>query len=201
MDVPEPDEEDVKAIIEAAETGNLEEVRRLVQQDRGLMDAASTTDTPLTAAALGGHVGVIRYLLEEGAQLGLRDPDGWTALDVACFRGHLGAVCVLLAHGADAVAPGTEARTPLMRASQEGHADVVALLLAHGCGDIDHQDDQNSGAALDFACDRGHTGVVRALLGAGADPHVEDCNGVTPLAVAVRLGREECVAELQVRHS
>jgi ankyrin repeat protein len=41
--------------------------------------------------------------------------------------------------------------------------------------------------------------VVRALLGAGADPHIVTRKGETPLAMAVRLGREECVAELQVR--
>jgi hypothetical protein len=39
MDVPEPDEEDVNAIIVAANDGALEEVRRLVQQDRRLLEA------------------------------------------------------------------------------------------------------------------------------------------------------------------
>jgi ankyrin repeat protein len=193
--------EEARVMVGAARRGVLEEVRRLVQQDRGLLDAASITDTPLTAAAFWGHVDIIRYLVREGAQLGLPDPQGWSALEVACSRGHLGAVSLLLAHGADAVAPGTEARTPLMVASAHGYADVVALLLAHGCGDIDHQYDNNSGAALHFACDGGHTGVVRALLGAGADPHVMDCKGETPLAVAIELGKQECVAVLQVRYS
>jgi ankyrin repeat protein len=78
-----------------------------VQRDRELLDANGSIWTPLTAAALGGHVDVIRYLLEEGAQLGLRDPDGWTALEVACMYGRSEVVPLLLAHGADTVAPRT----------------------------------------------------------------------------------------------
>jgi uncharacterized protein len=130
---------DARAIVNAAEVGNLEAVRRLVQRDRGLLDTEGNNSTPLTAAA--GHVDVMRYVLDEGAQIGLRNPGGWSALDVACLHGHLGMVSLLLAHGADAgaVNPGW-GTTPLMLASKKGHANIVALLLAHGCGDIDRQD-------------------------------------------------------------
>jgi ankyrin repeat protein len=41
--------------------------------------------------------------------------------------------------------------------------------------------------------------VVRALLGAGADPHVVDRDGETPLAMALRRAETECVSELRVR--
>jgi ankyrin repeat protein len=185
--------------VRAADKGNLEAVRRLVQRDRGLLDANGDSWTPLTAAASSGHVGVIRYLLEEGAQLGLRDPDGWTALDVACY-GHLGMVSLLLAHGVNAAAakPGG-GMTPLMTASACGHAIIVALLLAHGCGDIDTQDTCGLTALHHASCKEEHAAVVRALLGAGADPHVVDDDDETPLAMALRGAMWECVAELQVR--
>jgi ankyrin repeat protein len=198
MDEPELDEEDVEAVVQAAEAGDLAEVRRLVQQDRRLLDTASDGYIPLTAAVVGGHVGMVRCLLEEGAQVNLLDPMGNTALDWACDRGSLQVVTLLLAHGADAAAPHDDGYAPLMFACTRGHADVVARLVAHGCGDLDGQDSDGR-TAMHIACYRGHAGVVRALLGAGADPHVVDGYDETPMAMAVRTGRAECVAVLQVR--
>jgi ankyrin repeat protein len=199
MDHPELDEEDVEAIMQAAYDGDLEAVRRLVQQDRRLLEADDAVRTPLIAASDEGQVEVIRYLMDEGAQVNLRDPEGASALDVACCCGHLVAASLLLAHGADAAAADYDGIgwTPLMHASAFGHTDVVALLLAHGCGDIDRRS-SNGRTALHRACGRGNVRVVRALLGAGADPHVVDHDNQTPLAMAVRRGREDCVAELQV---
>jgi ankyrin repeat protein len=196
---PGPDERDAMAIVDAAYYGDLEEVRRLVQQDRRLLDANDGDDTPLTTASEQGRIEVIRYLLDEGAQVDLLSPLGASALEEACFRGQLEAASLLLAHGADAAAAGDGGETPLMFASANGYADVVALLLAHGCGDIDRRDVLNGWTALHDACLYGYVRVVRALLGAGGDAHVVDHNGETPLAAAVRLGREECVALLQVR--
>jgi ankyrin repeat protein len=196
MDVPEPDERDA---VDAAWEGDLEEVRRLVQQDRRLLDANNGADTPLTVAAWRGRVEVIRYLLGEGAEVNLRCPLGASALEVACDRGQLEAASLLLAHGADAAAAGVDGRTPLMRASAYGHTAIAVLLLARGCGNIDRRciDERT---ALYHACRPGRVRVVRALLGAGADPHAVDRDGETPLARAVRLGQgEECVAVLQVR--
>jgi ankyrin repeat protein len=89
--------------------------------------------------------------------------------------------------------------TSLMRACEQCHANIVALLLAHGCGDIDHQHRTHGHMALHYACNKGYAGVAGALLGAGADPHVVDRHGETPLAMAVRRARWECVRELQVR--
>jgi ankyrin repeat protein len=194
---------DAQAIVEAAHDGDLEAVRRLVQQDRGLLDANHgwleyDRYTPLTAAAWRGHVEVIGYVLGEGAQVDLQDEADFSALGCACEKGHTEAIHLLLAHGADPAMASKGGKTPLMTASEKGHTHVVALLLARGCGDVDRQQSPNGWRALHYACSGGHAGVAMALLGAGADPHVV-YNGETPLAMAVRNGREECVAILQVR--
>jgi hypothetical protein len=60
---------DARAIIRGAQHGTLEEVRRLVQQDQGLLDADDGEFTPLTVASGEGCVEVLRYLLGEGGQV------------------------------------------------------------------------------------------------------------------------------------
>jgi ankyrin repeat protein len=192
--------EDIQAVIEAAERGNVEEVRRLVQQNRQLLEAVRVggADAPLTAAARAGRVEVVRYLLDEGADINLRPSGFSTALHRACFYGHVEVVALLLARGAH-TGPSNSGWTPLMAASSEGHTDVVGLLLAHSSGDIDQQVPSSGKTALRLACDYyARAGVVEVLLGAGADPHAVDRDGHTPLWEAVRHGHVECVAVLEV---
>jgi uncharacterized protein len=197
-DEEEEEEEPAPPIIQAAEDGDLEEVRRLVHQDHQLLDAVWIFYTPLTAAAAKGRVEVVRYLLDEGADINLRPAGSASPVITACYYGHVEVVALLLAHGADTGPLRVNGWTPLMAASIQGHMDVVELLLAHGCGDIDQQRPSSGKTALRFACVRPRAGVVEVLLGAGADPHVVDVNGRTPLSEAVRHARVECMALLEV---
>jgi ankyrin repeat protein len=202
MDDEEWDDDDEEVepappIIQAAEDGDLEEVRRLVQHDHQLLDAEWSFDTPLTAAAWKGRVEVVRYLLDEGADINLRPGGSHNPLVRACYYGHVEVVALLLARGAE-TGPLNDGWTPLVAASQEGRMDVVKVLLAHGCVDIDQQYPGSRETALHWACIRARAGVVEVLLGAGADPHLVDRNGHTPLSWAVLKGRVECVAVLEV---
>jgi ankyrin repeat protein len=174
------DEQDKEAIVQAARVGNLEEVRRLVQQDRGLLDAVCGTyeweySSPLVAAAGRGHLEVVRYLLDEGADINLRHFYGYTAVELACVSGRSEAADLLLARGAD-TSPRADGWIPLMWASTRGHTAVVELLLAHGCGDVDQCSVDYGHTALHLACFGGRAEILRLLLGAGATRTW--CNGV-----------------------
>jgi hypothetical protein len=185
-------------ILDAAWRGDLEAVRRYLQQDRQLVDVQVSGISPLAQAAEFGRVEVVRYLLDEGADINLSPGGSWTALDRACSHGRLQVVALLLARGARTT-PADDGWTPLMSAAQKGHTDIVELLLAHREGEqLDRQNSPGRRTALHFACYYGEAGVLRALLGAGADPHVVDHDGRTPLSNAVRRGHAECVALLQV---
>lgn len=48
--------------------------------------AETPFQTALHKAALNGHLGVISYLVDAGAEVHARDGDGWTALHNACSK-------------------------------------------------------------------------------------------------------------------
>ena len=78
------------ALLVAAATGNLAQVRSLVP-----MCGAACLDgppgapaTPLMAAAAGGHAAVVEALLRRGADVPRRDQDGHSAAWFARAAGH-----------------------------------------------------------------------------------------------------------------
>ena len=50
---------------------------------------------------------------------------------------------------------------------------------------------------LYYACQNGHVDVVQLLLDYGADPHIANREGVTPLAVARRRNDNQLVQVLE----
>jgi ankyrin repeat protein len=99
--------------------------------------------TPLTAAAQGGHVDVIRILLENGADPNLLDSGSrWpheTALSTAAIHGRIEVCRVLLDAGADPNIPtnprgrgDTGGWTALDWALQGKQSDVAQLLRERG---------------------------------------------------------------------
>jgi uncharacterized protein len=194
----------------AAKEGDLAEVERLVGHDPGLLNARENGDcmTPLMCAS-GRHVGVVRWLLDQGAAIDERDRRGLTALWVACFRGCLPVARLLLERGADpTIAYQDLGWTPLMIASARGHPEVVRLLLGHpGAKATINQRNHRGETALWVASKVGSGGIVRALLEDGADPTIANHNGITPMAIAKQdpdrndisaEGRQDCVAALKV---
>ncbi|TDL29708.1 hypothetical protein BD410DRAFT_37290 [Rickenella mellea] len=95
-------------------------------------------ETSLHKAGLHGHLPVVEYLVNAGADVHAKDADGWTTLHNACSKGYLDIVRWLCESGgaADTVdgVRGIDARsklgwTPLMNASSKGHLPVVLYLL------------------------------------------------------------------------
>ncbi len=77
----------------AAETGRLSVIPWLVRH--GFTVQGDSGRTPLHHAAAAGDTDILRFLIEHGANLDARDPDGKTARDWAEFFGQHDAVAVL----------------------------------------------------------------------------------------------------------
>ncbi|MEO2014553.1 MAG: ankyrin repeat domain-containing protein [Fuerstiella sp.] len=109
------DHRDVRSVIaRAVASGNLERVKRVVKGPRvnlgaltddrtvARVDARSREggSTPLSEASLRGHVNIVKFLLENGANVGRTNRDGNTPLHVAAFLCRTEIVKLLIENGA-----------------------------------------------------------------------------------------------------
>ena len=84
--------------------------------------------TPLVAAASNGHLEVVRFLCEAGADKDKPMQDGATPLFIAAYQGHLEVVRFLCKAGADKAKQTQDGMTPLIIAAHNGHVRVENLL-------------------------------------------------------------------------
>lgn len=147
--------------------------------------------TPLTQAAARNDVVALRQLLAEGHKADERD-DSWTSLIWASRSGSIDAINLLLDSGANINLPGSTGdnwdATPLQHAILQRQPAAVEVLLNRGA-------DLNRGAGpgrsltpLLLAAGDPDPSILKLLLAHGADPTIEDENGVTPLTRAVSAG-------------
>ena len=145
--------------------------------------AQGPTNNGLFAAAGRGYAATVELLLEQGAELDMVSPQGWTPLMLAAQGGHEAVVDLLLAKGADPNAISNDrSATPLCLAAIAGHTGVVKRLLKEGA----HVDTKIVGGntALMLAVFKGHHDTVKGLVANGADVTAKTGDGTTALQIA-----------------
>jgi uncharacterized protein len=187
----------------AARVGDVDEVEWLVGQDSRLLNARDEFGyTPLVLAAREGHLGVVRWLVENGAAdprlLNARDETyGYTPWMWAIRKGHLGVVRWLVEKGAAIDVHHDLDGTALYMASLQGRAPVVRMLVERGADPAIAVDWRKT--PLMIASEEGHLEVVRVLLdhpSAKATIHKQDISGRTALGWACYKGRGGVVRTL-----
>ena len=119
------------SIVEAADNGRLDEVRRLELQGADVNSTDLLGDTPLSLACTNGHKSVAVFLIEKRANVNARNKFGITPLMAAAMYGRANVVNLLLEAGADARLTDKDGRTALSMAARNNKPAVVALLDAH----------------------------------------------------------------------
>ncbi|XP_021936634.1 ankyrin repeat and death domain-containing protein 1A-like isoform X5 [Zootermopsis nevadensis] len=151
--------------------------------------------TALYHAALGGHVGIVRRLVEAGAKTESRNKLGRTPLHAACEKGHVEVVEFLLHNDVDLDARDEDGDSPLHTAAENQQTHVVQLLLESGS-----QPDTESSKGftpLHVASSKGCRGIIEALVQHGASVNHQSKNGNTPLHVACQANETQS-AELLI---
>jgi serine/threonine-protein phosphatase 6 regulatory ankyrin repeat subunit B len=193
------------AIHYAARSGDLCSLRSLLSVDRSLVNAMDDEEQrpPLSLASGQGHLEVVCFLLDHGAEIDLRGHNGGTALMWACANGHVDVAQALLTRGGDPAVRDHVGLTALIEASRAGDGEnlhsIIRALVAHPKVNVDDRDIVGR-TALYWACFYGNVGAARLLLLEGcADHTLADHGGQTPLAIASERGQQNCVELVQVR--
>lgn len=153
-------------LVEACKDGSFEQVKRLVKHGTNPSVVGA-----LHQASAYGYLSIVKFLLDCGADVNLRDYSNQTALHCAAGSGHDEVVDLLLTSGADVTAQNVDGRRALHYAAGCGRLKMVEKLLKLSENrDGYHRyvevavGDQNDQTALHFAAKRGHHQVVQKLL-------------------------------------
>jgi ankyrin repeat protein len=140
--------------------------------------------TPLSFAAIRGHLLACKILLRRGATVDYRDRDGRDALSFAA-QGGSAAVCrLLLQNGCQIDSKDNENRTALRCATEAGSTEVVSLLTDHTA--ITNQAGYRM-TPLHAAAEAGCEPLISFLVARGADVNSIPSADSSPLSEVVKL--------------
>ncbi|MCJ1306847.1 hypothetical protein MMC25_000490 [Agyrium rufum] len=121
------------------------------------------TGSALHLAVAGQHKDVAAYLLQQGANVDLKDGKGWTPLHIVCYTGCCRTTRLLYRHGANVNTRNCSLQTPLHIVAQVGLPWTVDELLLEGADPTLR--DSVGWTPLDYALSRGSTDIVSSLMG------------------------------------
>lgn len=202
MEGGQADVETDAALIAAAERGDEEAVRQMLEEGADVAARDASGRTALVAAAYGNYLGAAEALIEAGADVNAKDQTVQSAYLISTSEvGDDPRLLELtLRNGADTGSLDSYNGTGLIRAADRGHVRIVEELLKTET-DVDHVNNLAWTALLEAIIlgegDARHTEVVRLLVEGGADPNLPDGDGVTPLQHAEQRGYSEMAEILQ----
>ncbi len=185
---------------------NTRDGRRSARQIQEAEHAVQTANgaKALIKATIANDAKTVAQLIRDGADVNdilalncrADGNDGHTALLIAGRQGYTDIVKQLRAAGASAtIVDGLMRATVGHKASYMGHDDVLAVLTAPGTAlELDAQGPQNGYSLLHDCTWHGHYKAVEVMLKAGANPHVVNHSGETPMGLAQLFGYDDIVA-------
>ncbi|MBV9576036.1 MAG: ankyrin repeat domain-containing protein, partial [Gammaproteobacteria bacterium] len=175
------------ALHQAVDFGHVMVVEKLLRFsfDTKLADQASLL--ALHLAAKKGNLAMVQALLDYDNQvINHQTNEGWTALAFAVDKGHLNVVDELLKQGANPYLFTQDGLLALHLAARNNELEVLKYLLDHE-KNINLNYQKNDGwTLLHIAVSNGYFNMVEELLKRGADPHLLNADGNSPLMLSLQ---------------
>ncbi|XP_008104963.2 fibronectin type 3 and ankyrin repeat domains protein 1 isoform X2 [Anolis carolinensis] len=140
-----------------------------------------------------------QVLVENGADVNMKNSSGKDSLMIACFAGNLDIAQYLRSKGASWQARDLGGCTAMHWAADGGHCDVIEWMIQDGC-EVDPKDTGLEWTPLMRLCAlTGKTDVATLFIDAGASVNIRDKDGKTPLMIAALNNHEDLVTLLLER--
>jgi ankyrin repeat protein len=200
-----PDSRGQTPLMWAAAAGRVEAIALLLKAGADPNRVTKAGFTPLFFAIKSGAAPAVATLLAAGARSDYRGPENTGAAQLALYQHAYAAAALIVERGADLAERDRTGQQLLHAAAEGGDTALVALLLAKGADPnaltgpsrIHWVTEANFGMPpppvpptppLLLAAAAGHTGVMKLLLAAGADPRFVTEDGTNIVLAAARGG-------------
>lgn len=201
LDINQPDDKGNYPFLYAISNGNLDTVRFFVERGADLTweqtsEGGGTIGPALVLASLEGHLPVVKYLVEQKADVNIQNRHGDTPLVVAISRNHQEVALFLLAQPKINVnKQNKHGSSALTWAAEKGNIVLIEALLKAGANP--NLADVDNDTALGNAAFNGNIEAVRMLIKAKADINSKNKDGKTALMLAREQGHAEVVELLK----
>ena len=141
--------------------------------------------TPLHRACYSGHLNIVEWLLNCGADINAQDQiKGYTPAFHAYIKNNFVIVEFLINNNANIAVPNKNGYTPLHEICRLGDTDAIDFLINHGA-DVNAKDSKDGNTPLHIACSKGKLESVKLLIKQhNADINSTNNYGRTPLQLA-----------------
>jgi ankyrin repeat protein len=187
-----------KLLNEASEKKDIKKVKQIFELFESIEEKKSLSnyqdlakDSPLMYSAREGSLEIVQYLIDQGAEVDLKNEDNMTALHYACLHARTDVIVLLVSKGCD-----TNIKGKCVVGSKI--LDRTAAHIAGVCGFLtEYQYLLQNGALPPFSCmSSPHLEVVKLTHEFGANINGRFSSDYTPLMIHAVFGNTEIVKYL-----
>jgi ankyrin repeat protein len=183
-----------RRMLEAAASGDVERLTRLIATGVSLETTNAAGETPLLLAVKHNHPSAAALLIDAGGNINAQAANQDSPWLLAGALGRTEMLRHMIPKGPNFALRNRFGGNALIPACERAHVDAVKLLLTTKI-DVNHVNNLGWTCLLEIVIlgDGGarHLEVAKLVLAAGADPNIADKEGISPLAHARRKGQTE----------